>query len=285
MRNPSGTRLTRLLAAPLLAVLVLASAGQAAAPHATARSVAQRAAATDLLSQVKKAGVITVGIAVDPPFTLQKPDGQWWSFNPTLVGLAAQALHVKVQWVAAGWPTIVAGLQAGKYDMIGASISATPERKKAIDFTIPYAYGGTSWLVRASSSYHTLQDLNNPKVTIALSTNTFQQEITTKMLPKATQRALPNASVASLISELASGRSDAISIPSFLEAAITSRFPYRAIPPGDKGVDPTGVAWGVRKGNNGTFLTFMNNFINQERRNGTIERLLKQYITPKNALG
>ena len=286
MNRSSGKSPMRSAAVLLVAILILATYGQRGIPRAAAAQNAVQVRATNLLSQIKHAGVITVGIAVDPPFTLQKPNGDWWSFNPTLVTLAARALHVKVQFVAAGWPTIVAGLQAGKYDMIGASISATPEREKAIDFTIPYAYGGTSWLVRKSNTHlNTLKDLNNSNVTIALSTNTFQQEITAKLLPKASIRALPNASVASLISELASNRSDAICIPSFLVTAIVSRFPYKSIPSGDEGVSPTGVAWGVRKGNDSSFLTFMNGFLTQQKRNGTIAKLMRQYITPQNALG
>lgn len=233
---------------------------------------------------IKKRGVITVGMAVDPPFVLQRANGDWYSFNPQLVEDLGKYMGIKVKFVATGAATMVAGLQSGKYDILGSSVSATPERKKAIDFTKPYAYGGTSWIVQSSSPYHTTKDLNNSSATIAYNSNTFQGEITDRLMPKAHDRALTNASYADLISELSSGHSNAISVPSFLALAITRKVSgTRAVPPGTAGVDPTPVAWGVRKSDT-KLRDYLNKFIAKAHRDGTIDRLMKQYITVENAL-
>ena len=236
------------------------------------------------VAQIKKAGVITVGMAVDPPFGLQTASGQFYSFNPTLATDFAKYLGVKVKFVATTGTAMVAGLQSGQYEMLGASVSATAARKKAINFTLPYAYGGNSWIVLKSSSYSTLSSLNTSGTTIAASANTFQSEATTTYMPKATLRSLPNASYSSLISEISAGYSQAISVPSFIAPAITDKFPtMKSIPAGDKGVDATGVAWGVPKGDT-SLLNAANAFMKKETANGTIAKLYKKWITLANSL-
>src|SRR2546429_245838 len=146
-----------------------------------------RADSTSLLDTIKKTGVIRIGIALDPPFTLQKKNGQWYSFVPTIDNMLARSLRVKVRFVPTTWTVIVAGLQANKYDMIGTSIYDTPEREKAIAFSIPYAYGGTSYvgLKETMRRFKSVKDLNNPKVTIALITGTAEDQVTHRLFPKA----------------------------------------------------------------------------------------------------
>lgn len=53
--------------------------------------------------------------------------------------------------VAGPWKGMVPGLNAGKYDAI-MTIGINEERKKVIDFTIPYAQGMATFLVLADSS-------------------------------------------------------------------------------------------------------------------------------------
>lgn len=278
-----------LVGVAVVAIAVVVAVGATRGPAAAATKVqahAARTAATPTLAQIKKSGTLRVGLAVDPPFTLRDPSGKWYSFNPSLVQKLAAQLHVKLELVAAGWPTLVAGLQTNHYDMIGASISATPERRKAINFTVPYAFGGTSWIVKKGNGLNSVNALNSSKVTIAFNTNTFQEEITRKLMPQAHYRAIPNASYADLLSEIQANHSQAITIPSFLTLAITKQFSWaQAVPKGTKGLEPTGVAWGVNKGaENATFLAYLNRFIKQQTNNGTIKQLMAKYITIANSL-
>jgi ABC-type amino acid transport substrate-binding protein len=236
------------------------------------------------VAQIKQAGVITVGMAVDPPFGLQTASGQFYSFNPSLATDFAKYLGVKIKFAATTGTAMVAGLQSGQYEMLGASVSATPERKKAINFTLPYAYGGNSWIVSKSSAFTTLKSLNSSSATIAATADTFQSEATTTYMPKATLRSLPNASYSSLISELSAGYSEAISVPSFIAPAIVDKFPtMRSIPTGDKGVEATGVAWGIPKGDT-SLLNAADAFMRKATKDGTVATLYKKYITLANAL-
>lgn len=269
-----------LVAAAISAAVALAGCASSSSGAASSSN----SSGSNELAAIKKAGVITVGMSVDPPFVIQNPNGSWSSFNPTLIDLMAKNLGVKVDFIPTTGNTMVAGLQAGQYDIIGLSISATAAREKAIDFTIPYAYGGNSWLVAKSSGYSTLSDLNTPNVTVAYNANTFQATATSTYLPKAQTRALTSGSYADLVSEITSGASNAISVPSFLASAIVDKYPsLKAIPAGDKGIDPTGVAWGVPKGQS-ALLNYLNGFLEKETKNGTLSKLYAQDITVANAL-
>jgi len=237
------------------------------------------------LAALKAAGVLRVGIASDPPFAFQEANGEWKSFNPDLIRKLGEYLGVKIEFVPTGWTTIVAGLQTDKYDIIGASINATPEREKVIDFTTPYSYTGTSFLIRKDNpkNLKTMDDLNNQNVTVAFVTGSDNDEATHKFLPKATYRAIPNGSISDLISEIESRRSDALSTSSYLVAPVVSKYPYYVLPPDPNGVLPVGICWGVPK-NNPELKAAMNKFLDQELKNGDIDKLKQQWLTVENSL-
>jgi ABC-type amino acid transport substrate-binding protein len=248
-------------------------------------SVAPAAASEPGLAALKAAGVLRVGIASDPPFTFQEANGDWKSFNPELIRKLGEYLGVKIEFVATGWTTIVAGLQTDKYDIIGASINATPEREKVIDFTTPYSYTGTSFLIRKDNPKNpkTMDDLNNPAMTIAFVTGSDNDEATHKFLPKANYRAIPNGSISDLIAELESRRSDALSTSSYLVTPLESKYPYFALPSDPNGVLPVGICWGVPK-NNPELKDAMDKFLAQELNNGDIDKLKQQWLTVENSL-
>ena len=238
------------------------------------------------LARIKAAGVLRVGIAPDPPYTFQDVSGDWKSFNPELVRKLGDYLGVKIEFVSTGWTTIVAGLQTNKYDMIGASINATPEREKVIDFTTPYSYTGTIFLIRKDNGKNlkTLDDLNNPAVTITFVTGSDNDEAVHKFLPNATYRAIPNASISDEISELEGKRSDALATSSYLAQPIMSKYAYYRLPADNtNGILPVGISWGVPK-DDPDLRDAANKFLDQELKNGDIDKLKHDWLTVENSL-
>jgi ABC-type amino acid transport substrate-binding protein len=273
-----------LLVAGLVALVAL---GGAAARSDVGRGHARAltaAADNDLLAKIKSAGVMRVGIALDPPLTLRTPKGQWYSLVPALDQALAKAWHVKVEFVPETFTTIIAGLQANKYDFIGASLNATPERKKVVDFSIPFSYAGTSYLVKKSSNLKTLADLNNSHVTVTFQTGSSDDENTHKLLPKAHYRAIPGATVVDLVSELLAGRSDALATANLLAPALLQKYPdWTVIPKNPNGVFPVGISWAVPK-NQPKLLAALNAFLHQGYKDGSIVKLQRKYITIANSL-
>jgi octopine/nopaline transport system substrate-binding protein len=73
------------------------------------------------------------------PWNLTLPGGKLGGFEPELaVNLCARA-KLQCTLVAQDWDGMIAGLQAGKFDVLMDAISITPEREKVIAFSRPYA--------------------------------------------------------------------------------------------------------------------------------------------------
>src|SRR5439155_22103007 len=128
-----------------------------------------------------------------------------------------------------------------------------------------------------------MDDLNNENVTVAFVTGSDNDEATRKFLPKATYRAIPNASISDLIFELESRRSDALSTSSYLVAPVMAKYPYYFLPSDPNGVLPVGICWGVSK-SNPELKDAMNKFMDQELKNGDIDKLKQQWLTVENSL-
>ena len=71
-----------------------------------------------------------------PPFNVAEPDGTLKGFEIDLAKDLCRRMGVKCEIAAQAWDGIIPGLQAGKYDVILAGMSATDERRQAVDFTV-----------------------------------------------------------------------------------------------------------------------------------------------------
>jgi polar amino acid transport system substrate-binding protein len=228
---------------------------------------------------------VRMGAAVAPPFLLRDASGNWTSFAAELARKFAQANHVKIEFVPTTFPTIVAGLQANKYDFI-QPINATAERRAVIDFTNPVSAAGSLYFVKQSATFQTLNDLNKSNVKIATISGSAEEEATRKLLPKATLRSLPNASVADLATEVTAGRSDAMVDSSYLAPALVAKFPLRTIPDyksNPDGLEPIDIGFAVRKGDS-QLLAQLNGFIASEKASGDLKALADKWLTVENAL-
>jgi ABC-type amino acid transport substrate-binding protein len=276
------------LAFTSLAAIVVVGVGGYGSIVASASNKTSHSSSSNELAAIQKAGVITIGVAQDPPFEFTNSSGKWTSFDPILDQKLATYLHVKVQFVSTGWTGIVAGLQTGRYDIIGADINATAARRKVIAFTDPYYQTGTSFFALPSNAkkLDSIAALNSSNVTVAVVTGSDNQTAVTKYLPKATMRALPNASVASLVSEVVSHRSDVLATSTYLAPALVANYHFTVLPSlatAPNGVLPVGVAWGVPKGQH-QLLAKMNSFLKAETKNGDIAKLQKKWLTAQNSL-
>lgn len=73
-----------------------------------------------------------------PPFAYIDKDGKPAGFDVEALDWIAQEMGFKVQHKAIDWDAIIPTLTAHKIDLIASGLSVTEERKKQIDFTIPY---------------------------------------------------------------------------------------------------------------------------------------------------
>jgi ABC-type amino acid transport substrate-binding protein len=144
-------------------------------------SAAQSPAVAKICEQGKALG----GMAPFSPFAFQDIHGKYLGPAIEVIGPGvAKAIGVPFKIIPIGWNTIVAGLQAGRYNMITAGLTFTPERTKVINFA-NYSVGGTCYLVKKNSKIRRLSQLNDPSVTIGIITGQSWETKLPQQYPKA----------------------------------------------------------------------------------------------------
>ncbi|HSI59954.1 MAG TPA: transporter substrate-binding domain-containing protein [Ideonella sp.] len=115
--------------------------------------LAASAGAADLLDEVKQRGTLRIGVeGTYPPFNFKDDKGQLTGFDVEIAEALAGKLGVKPEFTTTEWSGILAGLQAGKYDVIVNQVSATPQRRQVFDFSEPYVVSSAQLIVRANET-------------------------------------------------------------------------------------------------------------------------------------
>ncbi|QDY41439.1 transporter substrate-binding domain-containing protein [Candidatus Pantoea soli] len=92
------------------------------------------------VAQAKEWKTITIATEGSyEPWNLTLPGGRLGGFEPELMTNLCQRMQMQCKLVVQNWDGMIAGLNAGKYDVIMDAIVITPERKKVVSFTVPYA--------------------------------------------------------------------------------------------------------------------------------------------------
>ncbi len=196
---------------------------------ATIASLAAPASAADLLATVKQRGTLRIAMeGTYPPFNFKdQKTGQLSGYDVDVAKLLASKLGLKPEFVATEWSAILAGLGAGKYDVIVSQVGITPKRQEAFDFSTPYTYSSPQLIVRANdtANYASLDNLKGKKLGVGQG-SIFEQQakavtgITIKSYPAAPEN----------LQDLASGRVDAALNDSLMVAYLlkNSKLPIKA---------------------------------------------------------
>ena len=136
-------------------------------------SLALGASAADLLDTVKQRGTLKVALeGTYPPFNY-KDNGELAGFEVELANALAQKMGVKAEFSTSEWSAILAGLQAGKFDVVINQVGITDKRKETFDFSEPYTVSSAQLIVRKDEkrAFKTLADLKGKKLGLGQGTN------------------------------------------------------------------------------------------------------------------
>lgn len=129
--------------------------------------------AADLLDGVKQRGTLRVALeGTYPPFNF-KENGKLQGFEVELADALAKKLGVKAEYTTSEWSAILAGLQAGKYDVVINQVGITEKRKETFDFSEPYTISSPQLIIRKDEKrdFKTLADLKGKKLGLGQGTN------------------------------------------------------------------------------------------------------------------
>ena len=124
------------------------------------------AASADLLSQIQERGTITVAMeGTWAPWTYHDENDNLVGYDVEVATEIAKKLGVEPQFVEGEWDGLLAGLDAGRYDIMVNGVDITPERAEKYDFSDPYYYEARRVVVRADDdSINGPEDLNGKKI-------------------------------------------------------------------------------------------------------------------------
>ncbi|MFF2315278.1 substrate-binding periplasmic protein [Arthrobacter sp. NPDC058097] len=205
-RKTTNQKVNRIVFAAILVALLAVGAGALFSALRGGGNGAQAASATSqgsFLEDIKKRGVLRVGVALSPPHTVQLPDGTYGGPNILPLENVAKALNVKLETVPAEWKNIVAGLQAGRYDF-AANLDRTLERSTAIQFTEKVWTYPAVFVVKANSPYTTVDDLLKSGKQIGTAQGTAHEAAFVRKYPNAST--LPTDSFTNLVQALKADR-------------------------------------------------------------------------------
>jgi lysine-arginine-ornithine-binding protein len=123
------------------------------------------AAALVFASSSIAAEKLTIGTeGAYPPFNLMDASGQVVGFDVEIGQALCAKMKVECNVVTSDWDGIIPALNAGKFDMLIASMSITEERQQAVDFTNPYYTNKLQFVAPKSVDFKTDKDSLKGKV-------------------------------------------------------------------------------------------------------------------------
>lgn len=130
--------------------------------------------AADKLQSIKDAGKIRIGMeGTFKPWGYHDESGSLVGMEKEIGDLLAKDLGVSAEYVETQWDSLIAGVDADRYDIVLNNVGPTDERKQKYDFSIPYVASQGKVAVQDSSSLKKVDDISG-KTAAASETSNFR---------------------------------------------------------------------------------------------------------------
>ena len=168
------------------------------------------------LETARQTGKITVGLANEKPYAYIETDGKITGAIIEVLRAALEPLGVKdIEANVNEFSTLVPGVMAGRFDIIGAGMYVTPKRCESIAFTNPLTQIATVLAARAGNpgNIHSLEDIAaSSSLKVGSQTGTAQvEDLLRAGIPQ--ERIVLFSRDTEAMSGLTAGRVDAIYYP------------------------------------------------------------------------
>ncbi|MEF3130935.1 transporter substrate-binding domain-containing protein [Rhizobium sp. 268] len=231
---------------------------------------------------VQKTGTLRCGAAVAPPYVMRDPaTGEYTGFFADLCKEFADVLKVKPEFVDTTWDNIVAGLQAGKWDL-SLALNRTPTRAMAVQFSIPameyqisLAYNKNNPKITTGAA--SVADIDKSGVTLAVMSGTAQDKAISAAVKNATIMRLPGNDETRLA--VTSKRADIL-----VDASDTNQLFTQSNPDWAVALNPTpalakqGVAFGLPHQLSAADVEVVDIFLEEKVATGHVDELIRKAV-------
>src|ERR1043165_358573 len=128
-------------------------------------------ASADKMDDIRKAGVVRIGVSLGgEPVGFRDAQNNPVVYDVDVAALLAEKLGVPVEFTDVSGDARISMLVSGQLDIVVANTSATLERAKSVNFTIPYNRAGLRVIVQADSGITDLAGLAGKKIVVGRGT-------------------------------------------------------------------------------------------------------------------
>ena len=141
----------------------------------------------DKFNQILKSGELHVGVSLAEPWVMQDKEGNLTGFEIQVAEQLAKDMGVQLKFKVVDWEDIIDTLVAKQIDVIITGLAITPSRALRLNYSKAYADGGIGIAASIAKTKHkdSLNDLNNPKVTLGVISDTISEHLAKRMFQHA----------------------------------------------------------------------------------------------------
>jgi len=235
-----------------------------------------------LIKEIQQRGELRVGYATADPHSFKdSTSSQWKGIAVELMEEWAKELNVKHVAVDTSWDAMIAGLQAGKYD-IAAALNRRPARALVVTFSTPYMnVEGAFAVSRDKAKARTWEELDKKGVKVAVMMGTAEDKALSRVAKNLEIVRLPDQNEARIA--LQSGR-----VASFFDdVSGNAKFAqtnkqFRLIIPAPL-INLEGTAFAIRKGYDNDDLQALDIMVEDYINTGKLKAAQAKYGLPNPA--
>ena len=231
------------------------------------------------LEQIREEGLLRVGTTGDyqPMSFLDPATNEYVGFDVAIVEDLAESLGVQIEYVETTWPSLMEDTLAGKFDLAICGITITEARKEQALMSEGYLVNGKTVLCRSEDAekYVSLGAINSPDVRVMENPGGLNEKFARENLPDAELIIHDvNQEIPGLIAE---GAAD-VMITEIMEAGYYVGRDSRLAAPLIHAPFTQGQLGVLMPNGAEELLSYVNDFLEQEKESGRIDELAEFYI-------
>jgi Na+/H+-dicarboxylate symporter/ABC-type amino acid transport substrate-binding protein len=242
--------------------------------------------ASQQLAQIRARGVVRVGYLPDSlPYAFTNQKSELVGFDVEMAHHLARELAVAIEFVMIEEGSLAEAISAGAIDIVMSGIAMTTGRAEYLTFSAPYLEEHVAFVVadHARATFATLDHLRDMRrLRVAVPNVPYYIDKLRERLPHAEIVVLHDRDDVGRYLASSGGQADALAMTAERGSAWTLLYPQYSVVVPQPQVLTVPLAYPLAADDQ-RFVSFVDNWLELKRRDGTISRLYDYWILGKNA--